>query len=657
MNQSLLQTSEGQLHYLISATEGPEAADAVLARINALPEPHRSRFIHEMIMDYLDLAEGKSESMDRIENRSRRNFDPVDIDKFIEDPKYLGKGDEVYPEVMEHLIEINRKDDPYEEAVLTGGIGTAKTTIAVLSTAYQLYKLASFIDPHAEFGLDRSSEIEFVFQSLDYSKAKQVAYARFKDIIDKSEFFRSAFPYNKDIQSQLQFENRIIVKPVTGAQTATIGENVYGGVIDEVNYMERVEQSVKALDGGEYDQANALYNSIARRRESRFLSRGRLHGLLFLVSSKRYPGQFTDQKEAEASAEIARTGKTSIYIYDKRIWDIKPWAFGEARFDVFIGDQSRTPRILTDDDKVRAVDRDLILRVPVELRRAFEKDIMEALREIGGISTLATHPFLINREAVSACFGKRKSILNRRDVELGSEKLCAFPERFENLHCPRWVHIDPSLTGDRTGLVIGHVPRFLPVLRGEGTELAPHIVIDASLRIHPPKGGEIQFWQIRDQLYNLFNLGLPIKWITLDSYQSRDFIQQVSLKGFNSFVLSLDTKPDGYVYTKNALYDNRIEAPSHEFLQNELLGLEFNSEKQRVDHPPSGSKDIADALAGVVWGLSTRTEIMVQHGVPLRQSIMNPDALAASAPKQVVIGSDKIIEPEVVVPDIVEVLD
>ena len=71
-------------------------------------------------------------------------------------------------------------------------------------------------------------------------------------------------------------------------------------------------------DGSVYDQAAENYNSIARRRESRFMQQGMLPGLLCLVSSKNYPGGLTDRKVAEA-----RTNKT-IFVYDKRLWEIRP---------------------------------------------------------------------------------------------------------------------------------------------------------------------------------------------------------------------------------------------------------------------------------------------------------------------------------------------
>ena len=41
-------------------------------------------------------------------------------------------------------------------------------------------------------------------------------------------------------------------------------------MIDEINFMEKVERSSRSRDNRAYDQSNALYESIATRRSSRF---------------------------------------------------------------------------------------------------------------------------------------------------------------------------------------------------------------------------------------------------------------------------------------------------------------------------------------------------------------------------------------------------
>ena len=125
----------------------------------------------------------------------------------------------------------------------------------------------------------------------------------------------------------------------------------------------------------------ALYLSIARRRSSRFLRHGRLPGLLCLVSSRRYPGQFTDRKEAERRRQLAEEGTTSIYLFDRRVWQVKPeGTYSGATFRVFAGDEARQPRVLLPGEDVPEADAHLVIEVPVEHRHEFAQDVVNALR-------------------------------------------------------------------------------------------------------------------------------------------------------------------------------------------------------------------------------------------------------------------------------------
>jgi hypothetical protein len=565
----------------------------------------------------LQCALNEEQGFKKLINPIEYKLIPVSPETFILDPYYLGLKDQVYPVVLKSFCELNSGD--YTESVLTGSIGCAKTTLAIWTTAYQLYLLSCLRNPQQVFSLDKSSEIVFIFQSLNEKLAKAVDFSRFQSLIEQSPHFQEHFMYDKSILSELRFPNRIIVKPVSGADTAAIGQNVMGGIIDELNFMSIVENSKSSRDGGVYDQAIALYNSISRRRKSRFMTQGKLPGVLCLVSSKRYPGQFTDTKMAEAKAELASTGKTSIYVYDKTTWDIMPAdRFSGEWFNLFIGDESRKPRILDVGDAVSISMRDKVIRVPIEYRTEFETDIMNALRDIAGVSTLATHPYMMDADAVSACFRKdQESILSRTEVDFIQTKLAIYPELIQHKEAMRWIHIDLGVTGDSAGFVMGHVFGFELMDRGDVKEFLPKIHIDCSLAVQPPKGGEIQFHKIRALIYKLTELGVPIKWVSFDSFQSVDSIQILKTKGYMCGKISMDITTQPYDITKSALYDGRVYGHPHQKLQTELLSLERDTKTGKIDHPSTatGSKDISDALAGVVSGLTGRSEIWYAHGI------------------------------------------
>ena len=543
---------------------------------------------------------------------------PVDIEEFMFGHRYLGRPkDEIYPALMGELWQINenkgRLRNQLTEFVGTGGIGSGKTTMALYINAYQIYLLSCYKNPHQTFGMDSTSEILFIFQSMNATLAKDVDYKRFREICRQSYYFTTVFPFNKDLLSALVFPNRIEAKPM-GSDGGAIGQNVLGGLIDEVNFMEVTDGSKKKQGGGTYDQAKVIYDSVSRRIKTRFADNGGMPGILCLVSSKNYPGEFTDIKLKEAETD------PTIYIYDKRVWDIKPLGtFSKERFPVFVGDETRKPRILRMADDMPESDRALIVSIPVDFKKQFERDLIGCLRDIAGVGTMSRFPYILNVEAMNACFGKVPSVLNKQEHSFNDEEpLKILTSQFREADSPRWVHIDLGLTGDSAGVSCGYVSGFKARDDvGAKEEVMPIIVFDFNLRITPPRGDEIKFYKIRDLLYKLRELGLNIRWVSFDTFQSVDSLQILRSQGFSTGYVNVDTDIAPYEYTKAAMYDGRLQTPDHTVAKREFAQLEKVSAKNRVDHPPAGSKDVIDSMAGVVYGLTTRREVWGAHGIPM----------------------------------------
>jgi hypothetical protein len=176
-------------------------------------------------------------------------------------------------------------------------------------------------------------------------------------------------------------------------------------------------------------------------------------------------------------------------------------------------------------------------------------------------------------------------------------------------------------------------------------ELMPKIHIDGLLEIRPPRGGEILFSKVRDVIYLLTKLGMNIQWVTFDSFQSTDSKQILSQAGYKTGEQSLDTDTQGYEMLKAAFYDGRLDTPEHAKCQRELLRLERDEKKDKVDHRPRESKDVADALAGVVYGLTRRMEIWHRWKIPVReipQSIVQARKDAREEPEVVRPGTSVV---------------
>lgn len=541
---------------------------------------------------------------------------PASLEEFMFSSELLNRPrEELYPAVVDELIKINNPNNyrivnPYTELLCTGGIGSAKTTTALYTTAYQLYVLSCFKDPHRTFGMDSTSEIMFIFQSMSAGLAQDVDYNRFREICEQSTYFRTQYPFDTRLKLYLKFPNRVEVKAV-GTDTGTIGQNVIGGVIDELNFMAVIKGSKRASDNGVYNQASVIYNGVARRRKSRFMDCGSMPGILCLVSSKRYPGEFTDKKIEEAASD------PTIYVYDKRVWDIKPkGTFNRGWFKVFSGDLTRKPRVIKEDEELKDPDDPLIVSVPSEFRSDFEDDVIGSLRDIAGVGTLSRYPFLMNVDKVSSCFGSVPSLFVHGETDFIKPRLGVSVSSITNRNYPRWVHIDLGVTNDACGLAIGHVHGFRNISdQATHVEMMPNIRIDGLLRIVPPKGDEILFYKVRNVLYLLRDKGVDIKWVSFDSFQSVDSIQILKQKGFVTGVQSMDKTNNPYELTKAAFYTGRLELPEHELCLTEFLSLERDNKTYKVDHPVGGSKDVADAVAGVVSGLTLRREIWSMFNV------------------------------------------
>lgn len=366
------------------------------------------------------------------------------------------------------------------------------------------------------------------------------------------------------MKSTLKFQHNIECLPVGAGDTATIGRNVIGGIIDEINFMKITTKD----DGTVHNQAVELYNTIARRRKSRFMAGGQMPGLLCTVSSKRLPGEFTDKKMEEAKKN------PRIYVYDKRVWDVKPSSFGKERFRIHVGTEAIRPRILKKGEKVRPEEDMFIDHIPMEFYDEFVEDIVKAVRDIAGHTTLATVPFMSNSSKVVAAFYDRPNIAKTPRVDFVDQKLQLIAKLANRTpQFPRFAHIDLGITGDSAGVAIGHVPQFVPV--GSEGIMMPLIKFDMILEVAPPMGGEIEFSKIRQTLIALMDLGMPIKWLTLDSFQSRDTIQIMRKKGLMTGIQSMDTSLMPYDTLKTAIYQERVDFPMDEKLKGSYWHLKL----------------------------------------------------------------------------------
>lgn len=580
--------------------------EAVETGHQIVDEDARVRFYLEAIDHAKDLEE----------KRRIYRFPPVSPRQFFTDPYFMGATMNLWPKMLDELEEAC--SGKYTEAVLTGGIGVGKTTLGLGITAYGLYDVLNLTNPHRVFDLDPASEIAFIMQSVTGKTAFTVDYSRLRRMIEGSPWFQENAPHDSEKKATIQFlGTAIMVQPLPGTETAAIGENVFGGMIDEVNHMRVVQQSARRRDGETHDQMLENYRAVARRRESRFQRTGRVPGMLCLMGSANYEGQFTDRKREERDRQLKRDGSTTIYFFDKRSWEVQPPdRFLPTRFRVFLGDGARAPRVLKDSEEVPEGDEQFIMDVPDDFRNAFESDLAGSVKDIAGIALGAFHKFIPNYAKIREAFGPVSNIFQPDWCDFGMQGVRIPPHEIQNPKARRYIHVDLALSIDNAALSMAHVPGFTAVDRGGGMkDVLPKVQFDGVLLIRSTTAGQIPIFKIKKIVFALQQMGYPIEWVSLDGFQSADFIQTMRRNRLRSGIVSLDRKPDAYMTTKRMILDGCISGPPHATAVEELSELVWVAQKQKVDHPVEGSKDVADTIAGCVHGLVSKRRIWADYGI------------------------------------------
>jgi len=182
---------------------------------------------------------------------------------------------------------------------------------------------------------------------------------------------------------------------------------------------------------------------------------------------------------------------------------------------------------------------------------------------------------------------------------------------------PCACHIDIGLTNDAAGLALSTISGYklmksVKMFDARSNSFyevkdmrLPIYTVLGALQVVAPPSGEVDLELLRDlvlHLRGLFNL----KWCTLDSYQSAMMIQSLKKAGIRAGVLSVDTSMAPYVEVKNAIKDERILVPKHAVLVRELIRLERDDKRGKIDHLPGESKDVSDAVAGSLFILQQK---------------------------------------------------
>lgn len=621
-----------------------------LDALNSLSEEERALAI-EILKEFSE--QGASTLLEQIKYA---DFDeiPVDIHTFMHDKKYLGNAltdpegrFTVFPYWENKLMEIfpDNITTQYNTIVFTGAIGLGKSTIAVICLLYLLYRLLCLKDPYLYYGLQPIDKISISLMNITLENAKGVALDKMNQMILTSEWFLA--------HGEMGGTTNLVYRPgkhieliTASSNNQVIGRAIFANFTDEVNF--GLTNDVEKLK----KKQKTLISQIDARMKSRFLRGTYLPTLNIIASSKNSEQSFL---EDYINTKKQNESKTTL-IVDEPQWVVDSRKDSPIKFYVAIGNKFLANELLplgvSEEtlDAYRAKGYSL-LQVPIGYLDNFQDNIDGALCDIAGIATASSLKYISGERLNQTKTASYKNPFTKDIIEVGNgpEDIYQYANFFDlsvvspdDLGKPLFIHLDMSLSGDKTGIagvwITGKSPSkerqaLLPSPEqqdlGVITEAAPEgwdsdsksmNLIDESARdlryklafsvsVKAPKGFQVSFEKNRNFIRWLREHGFAIKGVSSDTFQSATIQQELKADGFNTSILSVDrvdrlSKTNiPYHYFKSAIYEQRIQIYQKcDLLTEEIVGLERLSDGH-VDHTANGinSKDQSDAVCGALF--------------------------------------------------------
>ena len=504
-------------------------------------------------------------------------------------------------------------------------------TCAELVVLRKLYEMSCWRNINALYHLMSKTNIMFMYFSVNKIQAERTGYGDIKRLIDSCPYFQQNFARKSRLDSILAFPEGITIAYGSN-ENHTIGMSTICSVLDEANFMGSSNGPANP------ERALEMYTSLVNRSNSRFIIDGGInHSLNILVSSST-----TDSSVTERQIAASRDDPHTLICAPSQ-WEVKPDKFSKKFFYVCKGTDYLEPYIVrsTDDvnnfrvseglpiskyvdgieefDKIKEEIEKLpphqqakFLKVPEDLRRGFESNMLRSLQDIGGVSVGSTgklfnsvavynaciddrfqHPFV--SESITISTGDRIEIWDY----LKSNFRLKHPER------PRYMHIDQSYRTDDTGIAMVYVDE---VIKDETGVTKPVFGVDFIIQINPPKPPKkIALYKIRNFVVFLAQrIGVKFGMISYDIFNSEESRQILEEMGLPVKYQSVDRTDKAYLDCVEVMYEQRLRMYDYKIFRNEIFNVVHYRDKRKVDHTKTnadgsvGKKDTADALVGSI---------------------------------------------------------
>ena len=554
----------------------------------------------------------------------------VPIETWLNEEFYSGpSSSQLYPYWKNAIIKVFNSPKRINEVIITGSIGTGKSTAAIYMIAYRLYELSCYYPPQALYNLMNNSKILFAYFNITKDLAGQVGFSQLRDLIDTIPYFQNIFKRNERINSILEWpQSRIYMKPASTSNDV-LGMNLISFFVDEANFFKGDGASSTGNSINDVQsKARILYNSVRTRGKSRFVVNNEDYTFNVLVSSSMYESSFTEDRIKESA------GDDNVMVFDAKIWEVKNVdTYSKEKFVVFSGNELIDPVICNSVAEVNYIrahyrlpevkcdtpneaiqdiqDYDIkkrFIEVPMNFKKEFEGNIIQALQDIAGVPVAATGKLFSNRDSYSRALTGEESPFTQDQIVISTNANTTIQDYFKkdwrpkDLAKKRFIHFDQATSGDSYGAAQCYIDS---VTYDEYGLPKVNIKFDWMIRINPPKPPhKIDLAKVRSIIpWQEKMFGISYGMISYDTFQSAEAVQDLDKSGYPVQFRSVDKSDKEYLDLTELYYQGRIHHYRNEWYEKELFNLNWYRAQGKVDHPSvkeGGTKDVSDAVCGSV---------------------------------------------------------
>jgi len=574
------------------------------------------------------------DDFDRLLKNEDLNEEPVPIQRFVTDKKYLGLPplSDIQVEIARHITQIFKPEtlsvlmgeqegiDYYNrytvnEVICQLGKGSGKDHVSRVSLAYISYLLHCLRDPLEYFGKAAGVYIDLVNLAVNAKQAQQVFFDPLKNLLLASPWANDV-GFEPRVQEIFWFDRPVRMFSGHSEAEGWEGYEVLTVVLDEISaFKTDVELKGQLRNKG---SASEIYEMARASITSRFPSVGKV----VLLSFPRFKGDFIQQRYKSVLDDLAEQGGVLL---DEKFGnrggyrEAQSWALKAATWEV-------NPT-----------------RHKEEFENEFRRDPIMARARFMCEPPEMVDAYFRDPESVRAAFRFKQPPIDEegrfREWFTGSDE-----------H-PRYIHVDLGLKRDRAAICMVHSPGFKQIKTLGGIENLPVVEMDYIQSWKAEDNSEIPFAAIRSTITELTRRFTVVS-VTFDQWNSADMIQSLRALNINADLHTVAKKD--YDTLSTAIYDGRLRGYWNEILvEDELLKLKLIN-NTKVDHPTTGSKDLADSVAGATFmcvsNLSSDFEIDIEILQEVDYDVLTSyDADGAS--KTIIGSSGKSSNKERAVPE------